>query len=66
MRLELEFRLEDFVLFEEYIGRSVLACRLSVDSIADSIVDFLECKVGIIFFGLGFYRGISLPLPLEN
>ena len=49
MRLELEFRLEDFVLFEEYIGRSVLACRFSVDSIADSIVDFLECKVGIIF-----------------
>lgn len=35
MRLELEFRLEDFVLFEEDIGRSVFGCRLFVDSIAD-------------------------------
>lgn len=51
MRLELEFRLDDFVLFEEYIGRSVFGCRLFVDSIADF---FLECKVGIVFFGLGF------------
>lgn len=62
MRLELEFRLDDFVLFEEYIGRSVFGCRLFVDSIADF---FLECKVGIVFW-IRIYRGISLPLSLEN
>lgn len=54
MRLELEFRLEDFVLFEEYIGRSVFACRLSVDSIADF---FFRMQSRDYFFGLGFTVG---------
>lgn len=52
MHLELEFRLEDFVLFEEYIGRSVFGCRLFVDSTADFF--FFRMQSRDCFFGLGF------------